>query len=312
MRSILSIAALVLALTYCVCVQDTQPVSAQPPAGAAQPANAQPPAAPPTPMTIVVEDVRGEVQFQRKQEWQDLTKEIKLTQGDRVMVNIGAILKLEFQQAVSGAVLSAAILRGHTEVSVAEAYTRGEQSRTQLDVNQGVIRVGVVRTAVPPSYQVRTPRQVVGVRGTEIAEIETTPMGDLLRMGRIGIVTMHDNVPLSRSARAGQGSEKRADGNRRDDTLLRAIEFALLDSRVFLHGPHRPQLEVDFDRQSFDLVEFGGDLWKEEGSARYEIWRNSHGNFSRASCPQCPRGSQSGGSHGGGTQGGGGVNFDKP
>jgi hypothetical protein len=255
------------------------------------PAAAQPPAVKDTkPMTILVEDVRGEVQFQRENKWQSVAKDSKLTQGDRVLVNIGAILKLEFRHPVSEAVLAATILRGHTDMLVAEAYTQDEQSRTQLDVNQGLLRAGVVKTAVPPSFQVRTPRQVVGVRGTEIAEIEATPMGDYLRMGRLGIVMVHDVVPHYRSARAGQSTEKRNEGNRRDDTLMRAIEHALLDARVLLTGSHRRQLETDFDQQSFDMVEFnGGEVWKKEGNARYESWLNRQGSFgSGHGCPHCP------------------------
>src|SRR5207247_1952816 len=105
---------------------------------------------------------------------------------------------------------------------------------------------------------VRTPRTVVAVRGTEIAEIEVTEWGDRIVMGRIGIAMVHDSTPWFRSARAGQGTEKPVAEDWRGGRLLRAIENDLLESRVVLYSPHRRRGEVHFDRDSFDLVEFPG------------------------------------------------------
>lgn len=213
-------------------------------------------------MKIVVESVSGLVQYSRNADFNRLMRDSVLTHGDKIVAGVGAVCKLEFQHPASGAVLSAVILRGYTELTVTEAYLQGEQSRTQLDVRQGVIRAGVVRTAVPPSYRVRTPRVVVGVRGTEIAEIEVSDdLGDRIRMGRVGTAMSHDVVPWFRSTRAGQGSQKPLDVDEgwRGGRLLRAIENAMLDSRVLLTCPHRRGGEVDFDRRNFDLVEFPGD-----------------------------------------------------
>jgi hypothetical protein len=142
---------------------------------------------------------------------------------------------------------------------VAQAYLQGEQSNTQLDLKQGVIKAGVVRTAVPPSYRVRTPRTVLAVRGTDVAEIEATESGDRIRMGRIGIAMVHDTGPWFRSARAAQGTEKPVAEDWRGGRLLRAIEQALIDSRADLRSPHFRGHEVHFDRDSFDFVEFPGD-----------------------------------------------------
>lgn len=237
-------------------------------------------------LKIVVESVTGNVQYRRDGQFRRVTTETVLAQGDRVISNVGAVCKLEFQHPTSAAVMSAAILRGFTEMTVAQAYQLGESSRTQLDVPQGLIRAGVVRTAVPPSFQIRTPRVVVGVRGTEIAELEASnDLGDYLAMGRVGLAVTRDVVPLERSTGAGQGTRKRVEGNRRGDTLLRAIENANLDSRVFLTGPHRRELETDFDRHSFDLVEFPGDFHKAEGNPGWDRTINSSRIGAR--CPFC-------------------------
>ena len=210
-------------------------------------------------MKIIVEDISGKVQFVRDGQLQRMTKESVLTHGDKIVAGLDAIGKLEFQHPTSGAVLSAVIIRGYTELLVAQAYLQGEQSNTQLDVKQGVIKAGVVRTAVPPSYRVRTPRTVLAVRGTEVAEIEATESGDRIRMGRIGTAMVHDSVPWFRSARAGQGTEKPVAEDWRGGRLLRAIEQALIDSRADLRSPHFRGHEVHFDRDSFDFVEFPGD-----------------------------------------------------
>ncbi len=240
---------------------------------------------------IVVESVSGRVRYARTDRFFALTAESQLTQGDKIVGDTGSICKLEFQHPRSGAVLAAAILRGYTEMTVAEAYQQGEASRTQLDVTQGVVRAGVVRTAVPPSFRVRTPRVVVGVRGTEIRELEVSnDYGDALRMGRVGIAMTHDAVPLFRSQRAEQGTLKRTEPDRRGSELLRAIEFANLTHRVFLSGPHRGGLEVDFDRGSVDVVEFNpGEFYKGEGNAMHDRDVNSSLPIDINRCPTCDK-----------------------
>jgi hypothetical protein len=210
-------------------------------------------------MKIVVESISGRVQFARDGSFQRVTKESELRHGDRIVADIGAVCKLEFQHPTSNAVLSAVIITGYTDLLMAEAYLQGGQSRTQLDVSQGVIKAGVVRTSVPPTYRVRTPRTVVAVRGTEIAEIEATEFGDRIVMGRIGVAMVHDSASWFRSVRAGQGTEKPASEDWRGGRLLRAIENDLLDSRVLLNSPHRRRGEVHFDRDNLDLVELPGD-----------------------------------------------------
>ena len=210
-------------------------------------------------MKIIVESIDGKVQFERDGKLQRMTKDSLLTHGDRIFAQLDAIGKLEFQHPTSGAVLSAVIIRGYTDLTVAQAYLQGEQSSTQLDVKQGVIKAGVVRTAVPPSYRVRTPRTVLAVRGTEVAEVEVTETGDRIRMGSVGIAMVHDGSLWFRSTRAGQGTEKPVSEDWRGGRLLRAIEQALIDSRANLRGPFVRGGEVNFDRDSFDFIEFPGD-----------------------------------------------------
>jgi hypothetical protein len=237
-------------------------------------------------MRIVVESISGKVQYLRAGQVQRLMKDSELRHGDRVVADVGAVCKLEFQHPTSGAVLSAVIVTGYSDLTMAEAYLQGEQTRTQLDLSQGLIKAGVVRTAVPPTFRVRTPRTVVAVRGTEIAEIEVSDTGDRILMGRIGIAMVHDSIPWFRSVRAGQGTEKQVTEDWRGGRLLRAIENALLESRVVLHGPHRRGGEVVFDRDSFDLVEFPGDNMS-GADPGWERLVNSGRVSNNRGCPQC-------------------------
>ena len=245
---------------------------------------------------IVVRSVTGTMRYQTQGRFAEMTSNTQLTQGDTVVAAVGAVCKLEFQHPVSGAVLSAVILRGYTEMTVAEAYQQGALSRTQLDVPQGILRAGVVRTAVPPSFRVRTPRVVVAVRGSEIAELEVSnDKGDILQMGRLGVAMTHDLVPWFRSSRAGQGTRKRVEPDRRGGELVRAIDNAILTHRVLLHGPHRRGMEVAFDRQNaFDLVELNpGERYKSEGNPSRDrlvnAQRGHHPSLSLVICPACPK-----------------------
>ena len=155
------------------------------------------------------------------------------------------------EQVSRGKVLSATIIRGYSDVEITQAFQQGRATRSLLDVRQGVICAGVVRTAVPPSFRVRTPRSVVAVRGTEIAELEvSSDRGDSLLMGIVGAAMSNDVVPLFRSARAQQGTIKRTENDRRGGRLLRAIEVANLRPSRIIAGPHRRGFEVDFVRRT--------------------------------------------------------------
>ncbi len=218
---------------------------------------------------VVVESVRGRAQLKRGEKFVRIKAGSELREGDRSVVLIASMVKLEFQHPSSGAVPAAAIPRGYTELTVAEAYVRAEQRRIMLDGPQGIMRDGVVQTAVPPSFVVRSPNVVVAVRGTEIAELEASQdRGDRLLMGRVSITQVHDAVPLCRSARAGQRTRKRAEADRRGGALLRAIEFAHLTARLIQTGPHRAGLELDYDRPvTFDPVQFNpGEFFRSEGN----------------------------------------------
>jgi hypothetical protein len=249
-------------------------------------------------MRIVVESVSGKVQFMRGGQTTRLTRDSLLRHGDRIVADLGALCKLEFRSPNDGAVLSAVILTGYSDLSLTEAYVQREASRTQLDLAQGVVRAGVVRTAVPPTYRLRTPRTVVAVRGTEIALIESGDRGDRILMGQIGTAMVHDSIPWFRSVRAGQGTEKPVAEDWRGGRLLRAIENDLLESRVVLHSPHRRRFEVHFDRDNFDLVEFPGDImsgadagWERLANGRTIVTRgctNCRGNNGGNGAPGQP------------------------
>jgi len=242
---------------------------------------------------IIVESVRGRAAVKRAERFIRLKQGSQLQQGDLVVVQLASVLKLEFQHPASGAVLAAAILRGYTEVTVAEAYVAAEQPRIMLDMPQGLLRAGVVRTAVPPSFVVRSPRVVVAVRGTEIAQLEVScDRGDRLLMGRVGVTQTHDAVPLRRSARAGQGTQKRTESDRRGGALLRAVEHARLTHRVIQTGPHRAGLEIAYDRHvTFDPLAFNpGEFFRSEGNPGRDRAVHSQVGLGRRPviCPFCP------------------------
>ena len=232
-------------------------------------------------LVIVVESVSGTVYYTRSGRRQRVTIDSKLSQGDRIHANPGAICKLEFQRPVSEEVLSAIIVRGYSDVEITQAIQQGQATRTLLDVRQGVIRAGVVRTAVPPSFRVRTPRSVVAVRGTEIAELEVSiDRGDSLTMGIVGAVMTNDAVPRFRSARAFQGILKRAENDRRGGRLLRAIEVASLRPSRIIAGPHRRGFEVDFVRHDLISRPFlynSGEFQKREGNLNRDRMINGQG-----------------------------------
>jgi hypothetical protein len=232
-------------------------------------------------LVIVVESVSGTVYYTRGGRRRRVTNDSKLSQGDRVHANPGAICKLEFQRPVTEEVLSAIIVRGYSDVTITQAFQQGQATRTLLDVRQGVIRAGVVRTPVPPSFRVRTPRSVVAVRGTEIAELEVSnDRGDSLTMGIVGAAMTNDIVPLFRSARAQQGILKRTENDRRGGRLLRAIEVASLRPSRIIAGPHRRGFEVDFMRRdivSRPILYNSGEFQKREGNLNRDRMINGQG-----------------------------------
>jgi len=259
------------------------------------------------PLTILVESTRGTVRFRRDRRFRRLTRRTRLQQGDLLVLDPAASCQLRFETnpAVNPAdkkaaatarrkilpvnyqdapaadgenAVAAIILRGYTEITVAEAYQQGDATRTQLDLRQGIIRAGVVRTAVPPSFRIRTPRSVVAVRGTEIRELQaSSDRGDILRMGRTGAVATNDAVPLNRSAQAKQGSRKEADPGPRNSRLTRAIENAVLDARLVIRSPHKAGLEVDQSRrQGHDPLTFSkAEPLKSKGNPKFDAQINA-------------------------------------
>ena len=104
-------------------------------------------------------------------------------------------------------------------------------------------------------------------------------------MGRVGIAMVHDSVPWFRSVRAGQGTEKPVAEDWRGGRLLRAIEQALIDSPADLRSPHFRGGEVNYDRDSFDFVEFPGDNMS-GADPGWERFINSS-NPGKGFCTQC-------------------------
>jgi hypothetical protein len=235
---------------------------------------------------ITVESVRGSVQFARRGQFQDLTTDSELTQGDTLVVETGAVCKLQFKHPDTGVVESAAVVRGYTELTVAEAYQRGELTRTQLDVPQGNLRIGVRRTTTPPSFNVRTPRTVVGVRGTNWG-IRVGQSGDQVDVGGTGIVSTRDNWDREYSSGPCQAVFARGSGIARGSPLIRSIEYEPYRSRLFLDGPWRDGLEPFFDPYLFEPTLFNPDWGKSEGNPAYEARRNGGHSF-ELNVPPCP------------------------
>lgn len=300
----------------------------------AQPAK-QPTTLPPgaRPLTIVVESTRGTIRYRRARRFRRLTRRTRLQRGDLLVLDPASTCRLRFElspPAQPGAdgkkaadhvrnpirpvnfqdapvvegenAVSAIVLRGYTEITIAEAYHQGAATRTQLDMRQGIIRAGVVRTAVPPSFRIRTPRTVVAVRGTEIRQLEaSSDRGDFLQMGRIGAVTSNDKIPLSRSVQFNQSTQKRVASDPRISRLTRAIETAVLDGRLVIRSPHKGGLESDqARRQGHDPLVFSkAEPLKTKGNPKFDA------NFN--SGPKGGSGGEGGGGRlfGGGGSGGG-------
>ncbi len=256
--------ALVLILPLVVAakppIQEPAAQPQQPPAPAAQPA-ILPDA---VPQKIVVESVRGSIRFARNKEFHELTTQSELTRGDTMVAEAGAVCRLQFKHPTTGAILSAVVVRGYTEMTVAEAYQRGEVARTQLDVPQGQIRAGVRRTTTPPSFNVRSPRVVIGVRGTEIWDIRVLPWWDELTMGSDGVTYIRDSFGRLFTVDIAQGT--RTDG---DGPVMRPIDFEPFRNRVLFTGPWRDGSESSYDPFNFEPTGFNpGERWSDNSPTR--------------------------------------------
>ena len=262
-------------------------------------------------LVIEVESVRGRITYSRKRagriQVRRLGQRTRLQQGDALHLDIGARCQLIFRRApaapaeknqaarVPGGirpvvfrpeapepkgddVVAAVVLRGYSEVTVARAFQQGQATQTQLDLTQGIIRAGVVKTAVPPLFRIRTPRTVVAVRGTEIRELEASiDRGDILSMGRIGVVANNDRSLLTRSAQAEQGTRKETQPDRRAGRLVRAIIDMPRRIRVVVTGPHKGRIELDQSlREAQDPLDFSkAERLKANGNAQFLKFLNS-------------------------------------
>jgi hypothetical protein len=254
------------------------------------------PGSPPA-QRITVESIRGSARFGRAGQFRDLTTQSEPAQGDTLVLEAGAVCKLQFKNPDTGAVQSAVVVRGYTELTVAEAYQRGELSRTQLDVPLGNISVGVRRTATPPSFNVRTPRVVVGVRGTEIHTfiVSGDGHGDRIEVGRTGVISTRDLWYREFSAGPRQGTMARNNGDARSNPLMRPIDYNQYKNRLLLNGPWRDGLEPYFDLYTFEpYLTNPGSLGDSAGDPAYDKRRNAGRPFTLKGPPCCDSPPQTG------------------
>src|SRR5258705_2856590 len=69
------------------------------------------------PQKIVVASVQGSVRYSRDNVFHELTTKSELTQGDTLVSEAAGVCKLEFRHPTSGALLSAVVVRGYTEMT---------------------------------------------------------------------------------------------------------------------------------------------------------------------------------------------------
>ena len=274
----------------------------QPPGPAVVPKGAQP-------LLIAVSQVSGDVTYTRRvnnrTRVRTVTLASKLQAGDTVHMDVGARCLLLFRNAGKAAanlapafdairpiafrpeapatdgdgVVAAVLLRGYSEASIAMAFERNQAATIQIDMPQGVARAGVVPTAIKPRFRIRSPRTVVAVRGTEIRELEiSVDRGDILSMGRTGVVAANVRSGLYRSAQSEQGTRKGTGTDRRSSRLVRAIMDLNIRSRVVLAGPHKGRIEFDqAKREPRDAQSFGkGDRLKPNGNPKFQNFINSN------------------------------------
>ncbi len=259
-------------------------------------------------LLIEVSQVNGDVTYTRRinnrTTVRTVTLDSKLQTGDTVHMDVGARCLLMFRKpnraganrgpnfdairpvafrpeapATDGdGVVAAVLLRGYSEAAIAMAYERNQAAAIQLDMPQGVARAGVVPSAIKPRFRIRTPRTVVAVRGTEIRELEVSiDRGDILSMGRTGVVASNTRSGLLRSAQAEQGTRKATGSDRRSARLVRAIIEMTRRNRLVLTGPHKGRIEFDqATREIQDAQGFGkGDKLKPNGNAKFQKFVNS-------------------------------------
>ena len=285
-------------------------------------------------MAIEVAQLRGLVSYTRRvgqrTRVRTVTRATKLLAGDTLHLDIGARCLLLFKNppqpnndgnanradvgnvirpvayspeapSTQGDAVAAAVLfRGYSEVSIAIAYHHNQAATIQLDMPQGIARAGIVPSAVKPRFRIRTPRTVVAVRGTEIRELETSvDRGDILSMGRTGVVATKNSGGPVRSAQAEQGTRKTNAADRRAGRLVRAINDMIVRTRLVIAGPHRSRMEYDqASRETRDAYGFGtADKLKSNGNPAFSRFLNSGTTYDGG------KGNQFGG--GGGSSGSG-------
>ena len=259
-------------------------------------------------LLIEVAQVTGDVNYTRRvgerTRVRTVTRATKLQAGDTLHLDVGARCLLLFRSlaradanlapeptgirpvafrpeapSTEGDGVAAAVLfRGYSEASIAMAYQHNQASNIQLDMPQGIARASVVPTAVKPRFRIRTPRTVVAVRGTEIRELETSiDRGDILSMGRTGVVASQTRFGLLRSAQADQGTRKTSGTDRRSGRLVRAINDLIVRTRLVLAGPHRGRMEYDqASREARDVYIFSaGEKLKNAGNPAFCKFLNS-------------------------------------
>ncbi len=118
----------------------------------------------------------------------------------------------------------------------------------------------------------------MAVRGTEIRELETSiDRGDILSMGRTGVVATKTSGGPVRSAQAEQGTRKTNAADRRAGRLVRAINDMIVRTRLVIAGPHRSRMEYDqASRETRDAYGFGtADKLKSNGNPAFSRFLNS-------------------------------------
>ncbi len=266
------------------------------------------------PLVVEIDSLIGRATYSRKQAGRTrirrLSRRSRLQQGDTLHLDVGARCQLVFRLAAPAAaekkqavrvldaiqpvafapeapqpededVVAAVVLLGYSELTVARAYQQGQSTQTQLDMKQGIIRAGIVKTPIPPTFRIRTPRTVVAVRGTEIRELEASiDRGDLLSMGRTGVVAANDRALMTRSAQAQQGTRKPAERGQRSGQLVRTINDMIRRTRVVLNGPHRGRIELLRTLQEpRDATGFSrAEKLKPNGNPQFQQFLNSSSN----------------------------------
>jgi len=269
-------------------------------------------------MLIEVAQVSGDVSYTRRigerTRVRTVTRVTRLQARDTLHLDVGARCLLLFRNPPQGnarraeafdgvrpvsfrpeapstqgdGVAAAVLFRGYSEASIVVAYQRNQATTIQLDMPQGVVRAGVVPTAVKPSFRIRTPRTVVAVRGTEIREFEISiDRGDILSMGRSGVVASNIRSGLLRSAQAEQGTRKSTAADRRAGRLIRAINDMIVRTRLVVAGPHRGRIEYDqATREARDAHGFGtADKLKPNGNPGFSKFLNSGRSSDTGSSP---------------------------